>query len=69
MDSHDLTAADRCDRCGAQAWVRVWLHADALSVLDLCGHHYHQHEARLTASGAVVADYRANINATLDVSA
>lgn len=65
----DLTAADRCDQCQAQAWVRVWLNADALSVLDLCGHHFAQHETRLLELGAVHADFRDRINAKLDVSA
>lgn len=65
----DLTAADRCDSCGAQAWVRVWLNADALSILDLCAHHFAQHEPKLLASGAVFADFRDRINAKLDVSA
>lgn len=68
MSELDLTAADRCDQCRAQAWVRVWVNADALSVIDLCGHHYHEHEARLTALGAVVADWRDQINAQPDAS-
>jgi hypothetical protein len=40
-----LTAADRCDRCGAQAYVRATLE----SRLDLlfCAHHWHDNEARL----------------------
>lgn len=32
-----LTSADRCDRCGAQAYVRVTL--VTLSQLLFCGHH------------------------------
>ena len=35
-----LTAADRCDRCGAQAYVRVVLEG-GLELL-FCGHHYNQ---------------------------
>jgi hypothetical protein len=31
-----MSAADRCDRCGAQAWVRVAL---ANGDLTFCGHH------------------------------
>ena len=40
-----LTAADRCDRCGAQAYVRATLD----SGLDLlfCAHHFHENEGRL----------------------
>jgi hypothetical protein len=33
----ELTVADRCDRCGAQAYVRARL-ADGLE-LHFCGHH------------------------------
>jgi len=40
-----LTAIDRCDRCGAQAFVRVELSSGA--DLLFCGHHARQHETRL----------------------
>ena len=33
---HDLTTADRCDRCGAQAFFRAVL---ANGELLFCGHH------------------------------
>lgn len=39
-----LTHADRCDRCGARALVRVLL---GFSVLDFCKHHYEQNAAVL----------------------
>ena len=39
-----LTAADRCDRCSAQARVRVTLPAGELL---FCGHHAKEHESRL----------------------
>jgi hypothetical protein len=32
-----LTALDRCDSCGAQAYVRV---TGVSGELDFCGHHY-----------------------------
>jgi len=35
-----LTAADRCDRCGAQAYVRVVL---PVGELLFCGHHARAH--------------------------
>ena len=35
-----LTAADRCDQCGARAWVQVTL---AAGVLNFCAHHASQH--------------------------
>lgn len=45
--SPTLTAADRCDRCGAQARVRaVLLSGDLL----FCGHHAHEYEDRLRPS-------------------
>lgn len=40
-----LTAADRCDRCGAQAYVRVRLHAGG--ELLFCAHHGRQHTPAL----------------------
>jgi purine-nucleoside phosphorylase len=40
-----LTAADRCDRCGAQAYVRVVL---ASGELYFCAHHGRKHAIALT---------------------
>lgn len=62
----DLTSADRCDGCGAQAWVKVWFEAGELL---LCGHHWGVHEARFRALDALWDDQRDRINANLDVSA
>lgn len=45
-----LTHADRCDRCSAQALVRVLY---AFSVLDFCGHHFAYHEAALAMAGFI----------------
>ncbi|MCW2615599.1 MAG: hypothetical protein JWN08_2593 [Frankiales bacterium] len=39
-----LTAADRCDRCGAQAFVRVLLTSGDLL---FCGHHAKAYEDKL----------------------
>jgi len=69
MDAFELTTADRCDHCGVQAWVRVWVAAELASELLLCGHHFGRHEARLTELGSVWDDQRSRINAVLDVSA
>ncbi len=41
-----LTAADRCDRCGAQAYVRVTLPSGG--ELLFCGHHGRAHSAKLS---------------------
>jgi hypothetical protein len=40
-----LSAIDRCDRCGAQAYVRVELAGDA--DLMFCAHHAREHEDKL----------------------
>lgn len=42
-----LSAADRCDRCGAQARVRVVL---ASGDLLFCAHHAHAYEDKLKAT-------------------
>ena len=53
-----LTNQDRCDRCGAQAYVRATI---AGSDLLFCGHHFRAHEAGLTAAGAAIVDERHRI--------
>ena len=40
-----LTAADRCDRCGAQAYIRVTMPSGG--ELLFCGHHGRAHETKL----------------------
>lgn len=40
-----LTAADRCDRCGAQAYIRVTLATGG--ELMFCAHHGRAHETKL----------------------
>jgi hypothetical protein len=40
-----LTAADRCDRCGAQAYLRVELQSGG--ELLFCAHHARQHGDKL----------------------
>lgn len=52
MTSTTLTAADRCDRCGAAAAVRVVLASGG--ELLFCGHHATEHSARLEELAAVV---------------
>jgi len=49
-----LTAADRCDRCGAQAYIRVLLPSG--SDLLFCAHHGREHSEALTKTGAEVHD-------------
>ncbi|WP_119727850.1 MULTISPECIES: DUF7455 domain-containing protein [Thermomonospora] len=49
-----LTAADRCDRCGAQAYVRAVLVGGG--DLLFCAHHGRKYSASLRASGADIHD-------------
>lgn len=60
VEATPLTLQDRCDRCNAQAFVRVVFpdHGELL----FCGHHYTKHEAKIAAGGATVHDERARIN-------
>ncbi|MDT4922431.1 MAG: hypothetical protein QOG01_144 [Pseudonocardiales bacterium] len=60
-----LTATDRCDRCGAQAYVRATM-ASGFDLL-LCAHHFHENETRLREIGASIqdeSDRLANVPAT-----
>jgi hypothetical protein len=50
-----LTASDRCDRCGSQAYVQVRVSAGTLL---FCAHHYRQFEARLRTTTTTVHDER-----------
>lgn len=54
IDTTTLTAADRCDRCGAQAYVRVTLE----SGFDLlfCAHHAKAHGDRLQQVALNITD-------------
>jgi hypothetical protein len=49
-----LTAEDRCDRCGAQAYARVVLPSGG--ELLFCGHHMRAHREHLTSIAAQVHD-------------
>lgn len=55
-DRPALSAGDRCDRCGAQAYVRVVLAGGG--ELLFCGHHFSEHEAKLTRVAVAVDDDR-----------
>lgn len=49
-----LTAADRCDRCGARAYVRVLL-PTCLELL-FCAHHNRQYASTLTKIAVEIHD-------------
>ncbi|MFB9430781.1 DUF7455 domain-containing protein [Streptoalloteichus tenebrarius] len=48
----ELTAADRCDRCGAAARVRAVLPSGG--ELLFCGHHAREHEPKLRELAAEI---------------
>ena len=54
--STSLTASDRCDRCGAQAYMRVRLPAGG--ELLFCAHHAKQHEDSLKKVAVEIQDER-----------
>lgn len=53
-NSATLTAADRCDRCGAQAYLRVELASGG--ELLFCAHHARQHGDALRSVASHVQD-------------
>lgn len=52
--SPNLTAMDRCDRCGAQAYMRVILHSGG--ELMFCAHHAAAHREKLSEVAARIQD-------------
>lgn len=54
LATHALTTADRCDRCGAQAYVRVRLVVGG--ELMFCAHHGREHADRLQEVAAEIQD-------------
>lgn len=48
-----LTAADRCDACGAQAYVRVDLESGQLM---FCAHHGRKYSAKLNEVAVSIVD-------------
>lgn len=61
-----LVLADRCDRCGSQAFVLVKMVAGELY---FCGHHYNKHEKALTKMSFEIIDERWAINDKSESSA
>ena len=54
-----LTAADRCDRCGAKAYVRARLHAGG--ELLFCAHHGRANMAALESQALFIQDESARL--------
>lgn len=57
-----LTAADRCDRCGAQAYIRVTMPSGG--ELLFCAHHGRAHEAKLREISLTYQDDTARLAET-----
>ena len=55
----DLTTADRCDRCGAQAYLRVTMNAGELL---FCAHHAKAHSDRLKQVALTIQDETDKLN-------
>jgi hypothetical protein len=55
----ELTAKDRCDSCGAQAFVYV---KGLSGELYFCGHHYTKNEEKLKSWSFTTIDKRDTIN-------
>ncbi|UCR89510.1 DUF7455 domain-containing protein [Mycetocola spongiae] len=58
VDAPTLTAADRCDSCGAQAYIRVTL---ATGELMFCAHHGKKYQEKLTAMASNWQDESARL--------
>ena len=62
LASHPLTAQDRCDRCGAQAYIRATMASGG--ELLFCAHHGHAHEDKLRAMSVEFQDDSSQLAAT-----
>jgi hypothetical protein len=60
IDATPLTATDRCDRCGAQAYVRTVLSTG--SELLFCSHHWRDNEDRLREIAVTIQDETARLD-------
>jgi hypothetical protein len=54
LTAPELSATDRCDRCNAQAYVRVVLPGG--TDLQFCGHHWSRHEDALRPKAEHIID-------------
>jgi hypothetical protein len=66
LSPQSFTVADRCDRCGAQAFFRaVFVNGD----LTFCGHHGRELLVPLQREAILVEDATEQINAAPSISA
>ena len=59
-DARELTTADRCDACGAQAFIRVVL---ASGELLFCGHHGRRNMTSLEKQALFIQDETSRLTA------
>jgi hypothetical protein len=67
IEARELTATDRCDRCGAQAYVRTVLGSG--SELLFCSHHWHDNENRLREIAVNIQDQTGRLDVVPAVAA
>lgn len=67
IDARELTVTDRCDRCGAQAYVRTVLGSG--SELFFCNHHWHDNENRLRQIAVNIQDQTDRLDVTPSAAA
>lgn len=60
LEQTPLRAVDRCDRCGAQAYVRATLLSGG--ELLFCGHHAKEYAEKLKSVSANIQDETSKIN-------
>ncbi len=60
LDTPALTAADRCDRCGAQAYLRAVLPGGG--DLLFCAHHGREHADKLREVAVDIKDESARLS-------
>jgi hypothetical protein len=60
LTTDTLTAADRCDRCGAQAYLRVVLNSGG--ELLFCAHHGRAHGDKLREVAVDITDETARLH-------
>lgn len=60
MDDRTLDASDRCDRCGAQAYLRVVLSSGG--ELLFCAHHGRAHQDKLKQVALKIQDETSKVN-------
>lgn len=54
IDVMKLTALDRCDRCGAQAYLKAT--SEGGTELMFCAHHAREHAPKLKELGYIIHD-------------